>query len=150
MRWEALTASWADFPWLSAGSRRSPDRRWYRNHEHHAGIRHRGPGRSGSKGAGREDQGCPDPVPHGVGDPVRPGRDHRSRTCRDRLVTAGGAAFGLPGGDPAGDHHSCSVIFGGCRNFLWNLSGIESRKGGSDRRAAVRVKSAIPFKNLRG
>ncbi len=67
------------------------------------------------------------------------------------VVTAGGAVFGLPVVIRPGDHHSCSVIFGGCWNFLWNLSGIEGRKGGSDRRAAVRVKkSAIPFKNLRG
>lgn len=48
------------------------------------------------------------------------------------LVTAGGAALGLPV-VTTWDHPSCGILFGRSRHLLWDLPGVESRKGGSDR-----------------
>ena len=51
------------------------------------------------------------------------------------LVTRRGAW--TPRGDQTRDHPSCGILFSRGRNLLWNLPGIESRKGGSDRCSAI-------------
>ena len=105
----------------------------HRDYEHHAGVRHgKDPRDRYQKGAWSKDPGCPDSVPDRVRDPVSSGRNHRcSARCEPRDGRRRGAW--TPRGDQTRDHPSCGILFSRGRNFLWNLPGIESRKGGSDR-----------------
>lgn len=84
------------------------------------------------KALGARTPGCPDSVPDRVRDPVSSGRNHR---CSARCESRDGRRRGAwtPRGDQTRDHHSCGILFSRGRNLLWNLPGIESRKGGSDR-----------------
>ena len=105
----------------------------HRDHEHHAGVRHgEDPRDRYQKGARCKDPGCPDPVPDRVRDTVRSGRNHRrSSRCESRDGRRRGAW--TPCCDQTWDHPSCGILFGRSRHLLWDLPGVESRKGGSDR-----------------
>ena len=84
------------------------------------------------KSAWSKDPGCPDPVPDRVSNPVSSGWNHRcSARCESRDGRRRGAWTSR--GDQTRDHHSCGILFSCGRNLLWNIPGIESRKGGSDR-----------------